>query len=230
MDRAVSTSGSVMASAARRTTLANPFSARSSTTRRHHCGRSAPAALGRTPASHRPVEPSPPASVRDGTTAGQRRGRTSSRTSRRHSHRRRPDGFGLHRGPPVRTRPLRDRHEGGRTSGRHTCELDPVRRLLLTEDRRHHPPTGTARGTVPGDVQVIGGDRQVDPRVGNTPRTGGVPGTHTPPSCRAGACGTCATTIHGRTAYLVDPLVEPRDGQVLLCCSVPAADLVVDEN
>lgn len=51
-----------------------------------------------------------------------------------------------------------------------------------------------------------------------------------PASCRAGVCGTCAATVHGRTAYLVDPLVEPRDGQVLLCCSVPASDLVVDEN
>ncbi|MEU9918578.1 MOSC domain-containing protein [Streptomyces sp. NPDC051001] len=51
-----------------------------------------------------------------------------------------------------------------------------------------------------------------------------------PACCRAGVCGTCAATVHGRTAYLVDPLVEPRDGQVLLCCSVPTADLVVDES
>ncbi|WP_443061995.1 2Fe-2S iron-sulfur cluster-binding protein [Streptomyces sp. NBC_00490] len=51
-----------------------------------------------------------------------------------------------------------------------------------------------------------------------------------PASCRAGVCGTCAATVHGQTAYLVDPLVEPRDGQALLCSSVPAADLVVEEN
>lgn len=51
-----------------------------------------------------------------------------------------------------------------------------------------------------------------------------------PAGCRAGVCGTCAATVHGRTAYLTDPLVEPRGGQVLLCCSVPTADLVVDEN
>jgi ferredoxin-NADP reductase/uncharacterized protein YcbX len=49
-----------------------------------------------------------------------------------------------------------------------------------------------------------------------------------PASCRAGVCGTCAATVHGRTAYLVDPLVEPRDGQVLLCSSVPTADLVIE--
>jgi uncharacterized protein len=55
-------------------------------------------------------------------------------------------------------------------------------------------------------------------------------GLSLPVGCRAGACGTCAATVHGSTAYLVDPLVEPRDGQVLLCCSVPAADLVVEEN
>ncbi|MFC4508088.1 MULTISPECIES: MOSC domain-containing protein [Streptomyces] len=49
-----------------------------------------------------------------------------------------------------------------------------------------------------------------------------------PASCRAGVCGTCAATAHGPTAYLVDPLMEPRDGQVLLCGSVPAADLVIE--
>ncbi|MBK3573896.1 MOSC domain-containing protein [Streptomyces sp. MBT65] len=48
--------------------------------------------------------------------------------------------------------------------------------------------------------------------------------------CRAGVCGTCASTVHGRTAYLVDPLVEPRDGTVLLCSSVPTTDLVIDES
>ncbi|MEV0222104.1 MOSC domain-containing protein [Streptomyces sp. NPDC050704] len=51
-----------------------------------------------------------------------------------------------------------------------------------------------------------------------------------PASCRAGVCGTCAATVQGPTAYLVDPLVEPRDGQILLCSSVPVGDLVVEEN
>ncbi|WP_328694295.1 MOSC domain-containing protein [Streptomyces phaeochromogenes] len=51
-----------------------------------------------------------------------------------------------------------------------------------------------------------------------------------PARCRAGVCGTCAAPVQGPTAYLVDPLVESRDGHVLLCTSVPAADIMIDES
>jgi len=44
----------------------------------------------------------------------------------------------------------------------------------------------------------------------------------------AGRPARMSSSSSGRgVAYLVDPLVEPRDGQALLCCSVPTADLVI---
>jgi ferredoxin-NADP reductase/phenylpropionate dioxygenase-like ring-hydroxylating dioxygenase large terminal subunit len=41
--------------------------------------------------------------------------------------------------------------------------------------------------------------------------------------CRSGICGTCATRItSGAVEYVEEPLAPRDDGQVLLCCSVPA--------
>jgi ferredoxin-NADP reductase len=43
--------------------------------------------------------------------------------------------------------------------------------------------------------------------------------------CRSGICGTCATRItSGAVDYIEEPLAPRSEGQVLLCCSVPAAD------
>lgn len=43
--------------------------------------------------------------------------------------------------------------------------------------------------------------------------------------CRSGICGTCATRIaSGAVDYIEEPLAPRGDGQVLLCCSVPAGE------
>ena len=43
--------------------------------------------------------------------------------------------------------------------------------------------------------------------------------------CRSGICGTCATRISsGTVEYIEEPLAPRGEGQVLLCCSVPAPD------
>jgi ferredoxin-NADP reductase/MOSC domain-containing protein YiiM/ferredoxin len=48
-------------------------------------------------------------------------------------------------------------------------------------------------------------------------------------SCRTGVCQTCETTlIAGRVAYSPDPVEPPPDGSVLICCSQPRGDLVLD--
>jgi ferredoxin-NADP reductase/MOSC domain-containing protein YiiM len=48
-------------------------------------------------------------------------------------------------------------------------------------------------------------------------------------SCRTGVCHTCVTPlIEGSVSYDPDPLELPPEGQVLLCCARPAADLVLD--
>jgi ferredoxin-NADP reductase len=48
-------------------------------------------------------------------------------------------------------------------------------------------------------------------------------------SCRTGVCHTCVTALlSGDIAYAPDPLEPPADGQVLICCARPVADIVLD--
>ncbi len=48
-------------------------------------------------------------------------------------------------------------------------------------------------------------------------------------SCRTGVCQTCETTlIAGRVGYSPDPVESPPDGSVLICCSRPQEDIVLD--
>jgi ferredoxin-NADP reductase/MOSC domain-containing protein YiiM len=48
-------------------------------------------------------------------------------------------------------------------------------------------------------------------------------------SCRSGVCHTCETGLmSGAVSYAPDPVDEPADGNVLICCSQPADDLVLD--
>jgi ferredoxin len=48
-------------------------------------------------------------------------------------------------------------------------------------------------------------------------------------SCRTGVCHNCETSlIAGRVSYQFDPVDPPAAGNVLICCSQPATDLVID--
>ena len=48
-------------------------------------------------------------------------------------------------------------------------------------------------------------------------------------SCRAGVCHTCETgLLDGEVEYSSEPLEAPASGNVLICCSRPTGDLVVD--
>ncbi|WP_327070432.1 MOSC and FAD-binding oxidoreductase domain-containing protein [Kitasatospora sp. NBC_01302] len=48
-------------------------------------------------------------------------------------------------------------------------------------------------------------------------------------SCRTGVCHTCVTEVlSGRSAYRPEPLELPATGTLLICCSRPASDLVLD--
>ncbi|MFI0452581.1 GNAT family N-acetyltransferase [Actinomadura sp. 6N118] len=47
--------------------------------------------------------------------------------------------------------------------------------------------------------------------------------------CWAGVCGTCATGLkQGSVVYHMAPEEEPENGEILLCVSQPATDLVID--
>ena len=48
-------------------------------------------------------------------------------------------------------------------------------------------------------------------------------------ACRTGVCHTCETgLIAGAVDYRPDPLEPPADGNLLICCSRPRADIVLD--
>lgn len=48
-------------------------------------------------------------------------------------------------------------------------------------------------------------------------------------SCRSGVCHTCESgMVSGQVCYEPDPIDPPSDGQVLICCSRPEGDIVVD--
>jgi ferredoxin len=48
-------------------------------------------------------------------------------------------------------------------------------------------------------------------------------------SCRTGVCHNCETgLISGRVAYHPDPLDAPAAGNILICCSRPQEDVVID--
>jgi ferredoxin-NADP reductase len=47
-------------------------------------------------------------------------------------------------------------------------------------------------------------------------------------SCRAGLCGCCASQLlDGSVEYVEQPLDEPRDGEVLLCCARPSTAVTI---
>jgi ferredoxin len=48
-------------------------------------------------------------------------------------------------------------------------------------------------------------------------------------ACRTGVCHNCETgLIAGAVDYFVEPLTPPADGDLLICCSRPRADVVLD--
>jgi ferredoxin len=48
-------------------------------------------------------------------------------------------------------------------------------------------------------------------------------------SCRTGVCHTCETgIIAGDVTYGPEPLEPPAQGSVLVCCSVPRDDVILD--
>jgi ferredoxin-NADP reductase len=48
-------------------------------------------------------------------------------------------------------------------------------------------------------------------------------------SCRTGVCHTCETgLVAGTVSYRPDPVDGPADGNVLICCSQPEGDIVID--
>ena len=48
-------------------------------------------------------------------------------------------------------------------------------------------------------------------------------------SCRAGICNSCKCgLVSGEVEYFEEPLIQPEEGQVLICCSRPKGPVVLD--
>ena len=48
-------------------------------------------------------------------------------------------------------------------------------------------------------------------------------------SCRTGVCHSCESgLVEGTVDYRPDPLEPPAEGNVLICCSRPRSDVVID--
>ncbi|MFY8273406.1 class I ribonucleotide reductase maintenance protein YfaE [Pseudoalteromonas sp. SSDWG2] len=49
--------------------------------------------------------------------------------------------------------------------------------------------------------------------------------------CREGFCGACRAVLKsGQVSYTHEPLAFVREGEILLCCSVPQGDIVIDTD
>jgi len=48
-------------------------------------------------------------------------------------------------------------------------------------------------------------------------------------ACRTGVCHNCESgLVSGQVAYEPQPLEQPAEGNLLICCSRPAGDVVID--
>jgi ferredoxin len=48
-------------------------------------------------------------------------------------------------------------------------------------------------------------------------------------ACRAGVCHSCESgLVSGAVVYGPEPLDKPADGNILVCCSQPLSDVVID--
>jgi ferredoxin len=48
-------------------------------------------------------------------------------------------------------------------------------------------------------------------------------------SCRAGVCHNCESgLVSGTVVYAPEPLEQPAEGNLLVCCSQPTRDVIID--
>ena len=101
--------------------------------------------------------------------------------------------------------------------------------IAATPARTPHPPAGT-----PGDGPTIGFARSNlaipwSSDYGSLLELAEACDVPVRWSCRTGVCHTCETAlITGDVEYSPDPVEPPADGSVLICCSQPDDDLVLD--
>ena len=101
--------------------------------------------------------------------------------------------------------------------------------IAATAARTPHPPTGTP-GTGP-TIEFARSDLAIPWSGGYTSLLELAEACDVPVrwSCRTGVCHTCETTlIAGTVNYNPDPVETPADGSLLICCSQPDDNIVLD--
>jgi len=107
--------------------------------------------------------------------------------------------------------------------------LDTVTPGVARVDHTPHLPEGPA-GPGPSVAFARSGITVAwDPKFGNLLELAEACDVPVRWSCRTGVCHTCLTgLISGSTTYAPEPLERPAPGHVLVCCSQPNSNVIVD--
>ena len=101
--------------------------------------------------------------------------------------------------------------------------------IVKNGDRAPHAPDGPA-GTGP-TVTFVRSSLAIpwDDRFGNLLDFAEACDVPVAFGCRHGVCHNCESgLVEGAVSYDYEPLEEPADGRVLVCCTRPASDLALD--
>jgi ferredoxin len=130
-------------------------------------------------------------------------------------------------GPPGFMQAL---YDGLRDLGERDARMQAEAFGPSSRERRHDGATAAPPPPAPPARQATVISAKAGEAVEWTPERGTLlefaegKGPNPPFSCRAGHCGSCATRMTaGRVTYAEPTAWRPGDGEVLLCCAVPAA-------
>jgi ferredoxin len=106
---------------------------------------------------------------------------------------------------------------------------------ILKEDAKPHGPAEVpnAEAELAGGIQVTFARSGVtagwDPACESILDLAEKQGLNPDYSCRSGICHTCmCTLVEGEVDYFEEPMDEPEPGRVLICCSRPKTDIVIE--
>lgn len=117
----------------------------------------------------------------------------------------------------LRELDIRDSRIHAETFGPSTLRRRPDPDAVVIEQ----PPAATA--SVPVVFQRSAKEARWQPEGGSLLELAESRGLRPEFSCRGGSCGTCKTRlISGQVHYPLPPAEVPDDGQVLICCAIPA--------
>jgi ferredoxin-NADP reductase/MOSC domain-containing protein YiiM len=101
--------------------------------------------------------------------------------------------------------------------------------IAAAQRRPPHPPDGSSRSGALITFARSGLNVRWEPAHGNLLELAEACDVPVRWSCRTGVCHTCETgLVAGSVVYHPDPVDAPADGNVLICCSQPKGDIVLD--